>query len=271
MVRPVKQPPEVRRRRIVELVGKGDFLRPADIAAKMSVSGETVRRDLMALERSGELKRIHGGAIAPAEFADTEPARAKRFLEARGEKEEVAAIAVAMIAATDTVFLDVGTTVEAVAEALPATFKGIVVTNSLAVGSILGDRGDIELHVLGGRVRTGELTTYGPEVLTQIRSFNADCAFLGVGGIDAAAGLTDYASEDVPTKQLMIEKSARTYALATGEKLGRLAVRHVCGLDRLAGIITNANANSEMVKALRDAGAEVYLGGNQMYAETGIS
>lgn len=268
MIRPVKQPPEVRRRQIVELVGKGDFLRPADIAARMAVSGETVRRDLMALERSGELKRIHGGAMAPAGLTDTEPARSKRSLEARGEKQEVAAIAVSMIAPTDTVFLDVGTTVEAVAEALPATFKGIVVTNSLAVGSILGDRGEIELHVLGGRVRTGELTTYGPEVLAQIRSFNADCAFLGVGGIDVTAGLTDYASEDVPTKQLMIEKSARAYALATGEKLGRIAVRHVCGLDRLAGIITNAKADSETVQALQEAGAEVYPGGNPMQSPT---
>jgi DeoR/GlpR family transcriptional regulator of sugar metabolism len=126
------------------------------------------------------------------------------------------------------------------------------------VGSILGDRAGIELHVLGGRVRTGEMTTYGPEVLAQIRSFNADCAFLGAGGLDVTAGLTDYASEDVPTKQLMIEKSVRAYALADGEKLGRIAVRHVCNIDRLAGIITDSRADEFAVRALQEAGTEVY-------------
>jgi DeoR/GlpR family transcriptional regulator of sugar metabolism len=257
MIRPMKQPAAVRRRRIVELVGQGEYLRPADIAAQMSVSGETVRRDLMALERSGELKRIHGGAMAPVRLVDTEPDRAIRSTEHRAEKEEIATVVASMISDTDTIFLDVGTTVETVAMALPGTFHGIVVTNSLSVGSILGGRPGIELYVLGGRVRTGEMTTYGPEVLAQVRSFNANWAFLGAGGVDVAAGFTDYASEDVPTKQLMIQQSAKAYALAVGEKLGRTAFRHVCGLDKLSGIITDSKTSRIDIEALREAGIEV--------------
>lgn len=260
MVSPTKQPAAVRRRRILELMNEGDFLRPADIAAVMSVSGETIRRDLMALERSGALKRIHGGAMAPARVIDTEPDRANRSMEFPQEKEEIGAAVAALVANDDTIFLDVGTTVEAAARALPSTFHGIVITNSLIVGSILGDRPSIELYVLGGRIRAGEMTTYGPDALAQIRSFNANWAFLGAGGVDATAGLTDYSTEDVATKQLMIEKAAKTYILAVGDKLGRIAVRQVCDLDRVSGVITDSNADPVQVSVLRKAGVDVVLG-----------
>jgi DeoR family fructose operon transcriptional repressor len=261
MVSSVKQPAAVRRRRILELMNEGDFLRPADIAAAMSVSGETIRRDLMALEQSGELRRIHGGAVAPVRVIDTEPDRANRSMEHPREKEEIAAAVASLVSDDDTVFMDVGTTVEAAARGLPSSFCGIVITNSLVVGSMLGDRPSIELYVLGGRMRVGELTTYGPEVLSQVRSFNADLAFLGAGGIDVAAGFTDYSTEDVATKQMMIEKASKTYVLAVGEKLGRVAVRHVCDLGSISGVITNRGANSLQVANLRKAGVQVLLGG----------
>lgn len=256
----MKQPAAVRRRRIIELIHEGEFLRPAEIAALMSVSGETVRRDLMALERSGALKRIHGGAMAPATVIDTEPDRAKRSLEHPREKAEIGAVVASMVADDDTIFLDVGTTVEAAARALPPTFHGIVITNSLIVGSILGDRPSIELHLLGGRIRAGEMTTYGPDALAQIRSFNATWAFLGAGGVDASAGLTDYSAEDVATKQLMIEKAVDTYILAVGKKLGQIAVRHVCDLDKVSGVITDSTADSDQLENLRAAGVNVLLG-----------
>jgi DeoR/GlpR family transcriptional regulator of sugar metabolism len=261
MISPMKEPPEVRRRRILELVSEGDFLRPADIAAMMSVSGETVRRDLMALERSGDLKRIHGGAMPPVKVTESEPDRANRSMENPREKDEIGAAAAALVGDTDTIFLDVGTTVEAAARALSPTFHGIVITNSLVVGSILSDRPEVELYVLGGRVRAGEMTTYGPDALAQVRSFNANWAFLGAGGVDIRAGLTDYSSEDVAIKQLMIEKSAKTYVLAVGDKLGRIAVRHVCDLDEIKGIITDSTASSTRIKSLKDAGLEVFQGG----------
>ena len=262
MVSSVKQPAAVRRRRILQLMNEGDFVRPADIAAAMSVSGETIRRDFMALERSGELKRIHGGAVVPARVIDSEPDRANRSLEYQREKEEIGAAVAAMVADGDTIFLDVGTTVEAAARALPPTFHGIVITNSLIVGSILGDRPNIELYVLGGRIRTGEMTTYGPDALAQIRSFNATWAFLGAGGVDVTAGLTDYSSEDVATKQTMREKASKTYILAAGEKLGRVAVRHVFDLESVSGVITDRSASASQVAALRKAGVEVVLGGS---------
>ncbi|WP_442546058.1 DeoR/GlpR family DNA-binding transcription regulator [Arthrobacter sp. KN11-1C] len=177
------------------------------------------------------------------------------------EKDEIGAAAAALIGDTDTIFLDVGTTVEAAARALPPTFHGIVITNSLVVGSILSDRPGVELYVLGGRVRAGEMTTYGPDALAQVRSFNANWAFLGTGGVDARAGLTDYSSEDVAIKQLMIEKSAQTYVLAVGDKLGRIAVRHVCDLDEIKGVITDSKASIARINSLRDAGIEVVQGG----------
>ena len=105
------------------------------------------------------------------------------------------------------------------------------------------------------------MTTYGPDALAQVRSFNANWAFLGAGGVDVRAGLTDYSSEDVAIKQLMIEKSAKTYVLAVGDKLGRVAVRHVCDLDEIKGVITDSKASGARINSLKDAGIEVVQSG----------
>lgn len=257
---PVKEPAAVRRRRIAELVSQGDFMRPADIAAQMSVSSETVRRDLLALEKSGELKRIHGGAMAPTRVADTEPSRVDRSTEHRREKEEIAAVVADLVCDNATVFFDVGTTVETAAKALNNSYHGVVITNSLIVGSILGGRAAVEIYVLGGRLRPLELTTFGPDVVTQAMSFNADWTFLGAGGIDVDAGLTDFATEDVPTKQAMAAKASRTYVLAVGTKLGQVAIRKVLDLDSITGVITDSGASEENIRALRNAGLDVLVG-----------
>jgi len=255
-----KKTTDERRRRIVELTGTTAFLRPADIAEQLSVSPETIRRDLVALEETGLLRRVHGGALATGVHT-SEPSRVDRSTTARVQKQQIAAIVTELISPEDIIFFDVGTTIETAAANLPAQFAGTVITNSLAVGAALNDRAAIELHILGGRMRVGEMTTYGPDALAQLNTFNASIAFIGSGGIDLAIGMTDYSPEDVAIKQLMIKRAARTYILATAEKFGTQAKRFVCELDHVDGIITDATLRAEDVEELRANGINVLTPG----------
>ncbi|WP_162564336.1 MULTISPECIES: DeoR/GlpR family DNA-binding transcription regulator [Microbacterium] len=248
-----RDPVEVRRRKILGIASREGFVRQAEIAAELDVSTETVRRDLAALQEAGELTRIHGGAVVSSATVRVEPAREERSSAAAAQKAEIAVIAAGLLDPDDTLFLDVGTTAEAVAKALPASFHGVVVTPSLPVGQIVGLRDDIELHLLGGRVRPRELTTFGADTLAQIGSFNASIALIGAGGI-GAAGVSDYSGEDAAIKRAMIAQSARSFVLAGYEKIGRTAPRSVCGLGDIDGIITDSVTDDAQLQPLTRPG-----------------
>ena len=74
-----KELAEVRWRKLRDLVHEHGILRVEELAAELGVSAATVRRDLAALEASGELRRIHGGAMAPERCA-AEPLFDEPFL-----------------------------------------------------------------------------------------------------------------------------------------------------------------------------------------------
>lgn len=251
----------IRRRHIVELTEQHAYLRPAQIAAELSVSTETVRRDLVALEQSGKLRRVHGGALA-AEVRTSEPDRTERRANGRLQKEAIAQVVNELIHDGDIVFFDVGTTVEAAASGIRCSFSGTVITNSVAVGATLNDRPDIELHVLGGMLRLGELTTYGPDTLAQLAGFNASVAFIGSGGISVDGGVTDYSLDDIAIKKMMIERSTRTYVLATANKFGMQAKRVVCDFEQIEGVITDKEPDAENAAAYRAAGLTLLTPGD---------
>lgn len=252
----VKEPAELRRIRLIKLVEDGDFISPADMARKLRVSGETIRRDLLVLEQSGQLRRFHGGAVA-GEVKTSEPDRASRSRLNRTEKKEIAEIAVSLIGPTDAIFLDVGTTVEAIAKALPHTFCGTVVTNNLLVTSILGDRENIDLYVLGGKVRAGEFTTFGADTLTQINGFNTNLAFISAGGVHASEGLTDYSTGDIALKRAMISNTRATYIVAGSEKLGQTALRNVSSIVDVSAVITDSKIGQQQLDDFSAAGIKV--------------
>lgn len=253
-----REPAEVRRSRIVDLVGVHGFVRPSDIADSFGVSEETGRRDLAALAGSGRLKRVHGGAVLPEQSPVTEPDRTARSGSSVTRKQQIASVAVALIGVDDTVIFDVGTTVEAAAAALPTDFRGTIVTNNLLVAIGVGKRLEPRVHVIGGRLRPGELTTFGSDALEQLASFHAQVAFIGCGAVHPIHGVSDYTPEDIPLKRTMIENSERTFVLATSEKLGRTATRTVCPVSEPTGVITDSEASSEQITQLRAAGAGVF-------------
>ncbi|MDL4772582.1 MULTISPECIES: DeoR/GlpR family DNA-binding transcription regulator [Thermomonosporaceae] len=223
----------------------GDALRSTrvvgtdELSRLLGVSAETVRRDLVVLERRGALVRVHGGATAKADGSGEEAPFTERAVIAGEAKAAIGRAAAALLRPGQTVIIDVGTTAVEVARALPAGFRGTVATCSLLVAAELAGRPGVEVLTSGGRVRAGDLACSGAQTAAFFADLRADVAFLGSGGVDAGAGLTDFHLDEVAVRRVIIASSLRSFVLADSGKLGRLAPHRVCGLDEVDGLVTD--------------------------------
>ncbi|ONK09873.1 DeoR/GlpR family DNA-binding transcription regulator [Streptomyces sp. MP131-18] len=252
--------PAERHRRITATVNQAGTLSTEALAAELGVSAETVRRDLAQLESRGVLSRVHGGAAALAVargLTGEEAPFAERSAAQADAKAAIGRAAAALVRPGMTVVIDVGTTAVQVARALPADFRGLVATSSLLVAGELAGRPQVEVLIPGGRVRGGDLVCSGAQAVAFFSGLHADVAFLGSGGVDAEAGVTDFYFDEIATKRAVIPRSVRAYVLADTSKHGRIAPHRVCGLDECAGVITEPSAEPELAAAVSRAGGTV--------------
>lgn len=250
--------PEERQQTILGWMRSRPLVKPAELAEELGVSLETIRRDFVALEEKGLLRRVYGGATRTTARA-FEPAFEKRRVSHRDRKIAIAHLAASLIEPGDTLILDVGTTVAELADRLPLAHRGIVLTNSLLVANALSGREGIDVITSGGRVRPGDLACFGPVCEAFFRDYFADKAFLGSGGIHPAMGLTDYYPDEIATRRVMLEHAAERYVLAESSKLGQVALGKVCDLDALTAVITDDRADASEVERLEKAGLAVMI------------
>jgi len=226
------------------------------LAAELTVTTETVRRDLTALERAGLLKRVHGGAI-PVDRLVPEPGVADREQVGVAEKERIATAALAEVPAEGSVLLDGGTTVARLAEALPADRPLTVLTTSLPIAVALSARPALSVHVLGGRVRARTLTCVDSWALALLEGLCADVAFLGANGVSVERGLTTPDPAEAAVKTAMMRAARRSVVLADHRKLGDDHLVRFAGLDEVEVLVTDSGVDAAAAEALEAAGPRV--------------
>jgi len=248
--------PTQRRQAILAEVSQRSAVAADDLAREFDVSVETIRRDLRDLERRGLLDRVYGGATRPAGRSSegSFAARSTRHIEA---KRAIAGLAAALVEPGETIVIDVGTTALEVARALPAEFRGRVLTNSVPAALELSAREHIEVMLCGGQVRGGDAACSGATAEAFFAEFYADRAFLGSGGVHPEAGLTDYYPAEVVVRRTIIAHTAACYVLADSSKLGAIAVHRVCPLDRVTAVLTDDAGPAESYQALAQAGVTI--------------
>ena len=217
--------PTQRRQEILAQVRKSAAVSAEELALRFGVSVETIRRDLRSLRDRGLLERVYGGALPVQSSEGTFTARSVKFQE---RKRAIARLAATLVSPDDTIAIDVGTTALEVARALPADFRGRVLTNSVPVAMQLSGNEAIELLLSGGQVRNGDSACFGRRADDFFEEFYADKAFLGSGGVHPNAGLTDYYPHEAATRRMIIAHAGASYVLADSSKLGTVAVCRVC-------------------------------------------
>jgi DeoR family transcriptional regulator, fructose operon transcriptional repressor len=163
------------------------------IMAELGVSRETVRRDLLDLEAMGELKRVHGGAIKPADEAPIEE-RAQTRVKF---KTAIAKAATGVVSSGQTLFIDAGTTTALLAEQLATLANLTIVTNSIEVAlKMRGANGQAktanEVILLGGSLGERALATVGGRTIAEIQRYRADVALLSPVAVDHRQGATNF-------------------------------------------------------------------------------
>ncbi len=168
----------------------------------------TIRRDLEALEERGVARRVRGGAISTVSRS-YEPPLAARSQEAREAKALIASAAAAFVEYGETAILDVGSTTLALARALRDRGGLTILTPSVNAALELANEPTTRVILTGGIVRPGELSLVGDLAEEAFRRLNCDVLFLGVGGIDAVKGLTEYNLDDTRVKRAALGAAAR--------------------------------------------------------------
>src|SRR5215472_16471428 len=245
--------PTQRRQAIMAEVRRRSTVSADHLAREFAVSVETIRRDLRRLQEKGLLDRVYGGATRPA-GRSSEGSFAARSTRRIGAKRAIARRAASLAEQGETLVIDVGTTALEVARALPASFEGRVLTNSVPAALELSGRRDVEILLCGGQVRHGDGACSGAHAEAFFAEFYADRAFLGSGGVHPEAGLIDYYPSEVVVRRTIIDHTAACYVLADSSKLGAIAVHRVCSLDRITAVITDDEGDPGACEALAAAG-----------------
>lgn len=238
----------------------------AELAVQFSVAPETIRRDLDVLERQGRIQRVHGGAIPPLGRNGREAAVDDRRATRIGAKAAIARAAMGHLPpAHGSVLLDGGSTTGCLAAAMSAAAREgalepvTVVTNSPSAGVELSHARDVEVLLLGGRLRPVTETVVGAQTNALLSSISADVAFLGSNGLSAVLGLTTPDAEEAAAKRLIAARSQRVVALVDSTKFG---AEHLCTFADLSAIdvlITDAVPPSSLAEALNRAEIEVVI------------
>jgi DeoR/GlpR family transcriptional regulator of sugar metabolism len=217
----------------------------------------------MALEGLGELRRVHGGVVArgPGPEAPIDE-RGKARLK---EKRAIARAAMRLVAPGQTLFLDAGSTVSALAEELAALSGLTVVTNSfdVALKLVAADDGAPrhEVILLGGRPVHGIAATYGAAAVAEIHRHRADCALLSPVGVHAEHGATSYEHHEAEIARAMVRRAQRHVILADHSKIGQVSRVCSCAIGDVDVVVSDARAQRLPAwEALGQVGCELVVG-----------
>jgi DeoR family glycerol-3-phosphate regulon repressor len=226
-----------RHSRIVEDAKRDGRVMVEDLATRFAVTPQTIRKDLSDLCDAGVLKRIHGGAVFPSGVENMEYESRRQI--ARAEKEAIGRAAAAIIPNNASLFINIGTTTEAVGRALIDHVGLMVITNNLNVANRLRVFPTLEVVIAGGVVRISDGGIVGEAAVDFINQFKVDYAVIGVSAIDDDGALLDFDFREVKVAQAIIANARHVILVSDSTKFDRTAPVRIADLSQVDTFITD--------------------------------
>lgn len=226
-----------RQAEILEIAERDGKVTVDGLASHFKVTLQTIRRDLTELDQSGLLNRVHGGAMPPSgthNFAYED----RRALQTDA-KDRIARACAQAIPNDCSVFLNIGTSTEAVAEHLRRHENLLVVTNNLNIANILSKSPGIEIVVTGGTLRRTDGGLIGRQAVDTINTFKLDYAVIGCSALDLDGDVLDFDVQEVGVSQAIMARSRTTFLVADTSKFDRTAPARICSLQDVDGFFTD--------------------------------
>ena len=239
--------PDERRKYIVDVINKNGSVRVSDIAKSLSVTPETIRKDITFLDSNGLVRKQFGGAtavvLAPEVTVQT------RLAENVDAKARIAAKAMEYISG-EILFLDAGSTLIALAKNIASKSGHIILTNSFTSANELIESPNT-IMFLGGEVSSTTSATFGAWTTNMLNQIQIDIAFLGTSGFMSQTGPCAKSFNDTDTKRAIVRCSAKRIVLADSSKFQTRAISPYCDWRDIDVLITDTDAPIAAVNQLR--------------------
>lgn len=208
-----------------------------DLAAHFNVTPQTIRKDLNDLCNQRLLTRIHGGALFPSGIENMEY-EARRKIAAE-EKDAIGTAAARIIPDNASLFINIGTTTEAVSKALLDHAGLMIITNNINVANRMRVYPSIEVVIAGGVVRGSDGGIVGEAAVDFIKQFKVDYAVIGASAIDHDGALLDFDFREVKVAQAIIANARHVILVSDSTKFERTAPVRIGHLSQVDTFITD--------------------------------
>ena len=246
----------MRQQQILERVKVRGYISIDELAQHFNVTPQTVRRDINQLAEAGLLKRYHGGAAIGSSVTNTEyTMRVSHHSEAKQRIAHAVALAIPNHAS---IFINIGTTTEAIAQAL-LQHEGLkVITNNLNVARILSAKENFEVLIASGRVRP-DGGVIGQATSEFFRQFKVDYALIGISGIDEEGTLLDFDYQEVSVSQVIIHHAKHVFLAADHSKFGRNAMMRLGELSEIECVFTDESPNEKYMQLIEKSNVSIVI------------
>lgn len=246
-----------RQREILELARKNGKVTVDGLASQYDVTVQTIRRDLSDLAETGRLERVHGGAVIPSGVVNIVYEERRRLNDAG--KKAIGEKCAGAISEGASVFLNIGTTTEAVARELLDHENLLVVTNNLNIANILAANHSCEIILAGGILRRADGGIVGGMTVEMVKQFKFDYCVLGCSAIDADGDLLDFDGQEVMVSNTAIQRSRKVMVVADHLKFERTAPLTICTLGDADMLFTDHPLSDQLQASCTALGTEVVV------------
>ena len=236
-----------RQTEIVDIAREHGRVLVDDLASRFSVTPQTIRKDLNDLCDARALNRIHGGAVFPSSNENVEY-ESRRSIAA-AEKHAIGRAAAGLVPDNASLFINIGTTTEAVGDALIDHKSLMIITNNINVANRLRVYPSIEVIIAGGVVRGSDGGIVGEAAVDFIRQFKVDFAIIGVSAIDEDGALLDFDFREVKVAQAIIANARHVILVSDSSKFDRTAPVRMGHISQVDTFITD-NCPSDTIRTI---------------------
>jgi DeoR/GlpR family transcriptional regulator of sugar metabolism len=236
-----------RQQAILDILKNHGFASVAGLSNHFDVSEMTIRRDLHFLENQSAARRVHGGVV-PAADKEQEPVFDERAASLVEEKRIIADMAAKIVRDNTVIALDTGSTALSLVQRLTTRNNLTIITTNIHIMMACLRHPNLKVIVPGGVLRSHEGSLAGTNTVEFLSSCHVDQFFMGVGGIDAEAGVTEYSLEDIAVKRALAVNAGQVIVLADSSKFGKVTCGFICPLNAVDMVISNRAPDGEYIK-----------------------
>ncbi|WP_147803281.1 DeoR/GlpR family DNA-binding transcription regulator [Alkalicoccus halolimnae] len=231
-----------RHQKILDQLKQMGKVKVHQLSRDLTVTEETIRRDLEFLEKQKLLIRTRGGAIQSSSEGFEIPSleREKKHLK---EKKNIADVALKEIKEGEIIAIDASTTTLQMARKIP-NIPLTVITNSIHVSIELSRKEHVTVILTGGYLRTESMSLVGVTSDKIINDYHINTFFISCTGIDVSWGVSDSHELQARTKQRIAELADRIVVLADHTKFDQRSLIRWLPIDSVDTIITSSSLDA---------------------------